>query len=194
MNLAPVVDVDSNPNNPVIASRSFGADPERVAAFGARALSGYKEAGVIATLKHFPGCGDVAVDPHEDLPVIRKTKEELERVELLPFARLASSADAIMTAHILVPALDPDHCATLSKKTLAYLREIIGFDGVIVADSLVMEGVVKQCGTVDEAAILALEAGCDFLILGGKLLVGARAGFELTWPMCSAFMGRLWRR
>ncbi len=180
MNLAPVVDVNSNPRNPVIGVRSFGDQAETVWRFGKKALNGYRQAHIIATLKHFPGYGDIAIDPHEDLPVVHKSKEELEQVELLPFARLASSAEAIMTAHILVPALDTETCATLSEKTLNYLRETIGFRGVIVADSLVMEGVIKKCGTVDEAAIQALKAGCDILILGGKLLVGKQTGFELT--------------
>jgi beta-glucosidase-like glycosyl hydrolase len=106
--------------------------------------------------------------------------EELERTELLPFARLAEKADAIMTAHILVPALDEENCATLSEKTLRYLREKLGFQGVIVSDSLVMGGVLKKCHTVDEAAIQALNAGCDLLILGGKLLVGGQIGLELS--------------
>jgi beta-N-acetylhexosaminidase len=180
MNLAPVVDVNSNPRNPVIGVRSFGEDPETVIAFGKKSLEGFKQAEVIATLKHFPGYGDVAVDPHEELPIIRKSKAELEQVELLPFAKLASSADAIMTAHILVPALDAENCSTLSEKTLGYLRNVIGFQGVIVADSLVMDGVLKKCHSVDEASIAALNAGCDLLILGGKLLVGEHTGFELT--------------
>lgn len=180
MNLAPVVDVNSNPRNPVIGIRSFGDDPNTVTAFGKQFLEGFKQAGVIATLKHFPGYGDVAVDPHEDLPLIHKSKEELESVELLPFAKLSSSADAIMTAHILVPALDPEHCSTLSEKTLTYLRETLGFQGVIVADSLVMEGVLKKCHSVDEASIMALNAGCDLLILGGKLLTSEHTGYELT--------------
>ena len=180
MNLAPVVDVNCNPNNPVIGDRSFGADPALVASFGEKALSGYRKAFVISTLKHFPGYGDVSVDPHADLPVVSKSKEDLEEMELLPFAKLSPLADAIMTAHILMPAFDSQNCATLSKKTLSYLRETLGFKGTIVADSLVMEGVLKKCGTVDEAAIQALNAGCDLLILGGKLLIGEHAGFELT--------------
>lgn len=180
MNLAPVVDVNSNPRNPVIGVRSFGDSPDTVTAFGKQFLEGFHQAQVIATLKHFPGHGDVAVDSHEDLPVIHKSKEALESVELLPFAKLASSADAIMTAHILVPALDAEHCSTLSEKTLTYLRETIGFQGVIVADSLVMEGVLKQCHSVDEASIMALNAGCDLLILGGKCLIDTRTGYELT--------------
>jgi len=180
MNLAPVVDVNCNPRNPVIGSRSFGADPNRVAAFGEKALAGYKSSGIIATLKHFPGHGDVEVDSHEDLPVVPKSIEILEQVELLPFIKLAPFADAIMTAHLLVPALDADRCSTISKKTLDYLKETIGFQGLIISDSLVMGGVLKQCLTVDEAAIEALNAGCDLLILGGKLIAGERAGFELT--------------
>ncbi len=180
MNLAPVVDVNSNPKNPVIGIRSFGDQPDIVTAFGEESLKGFREAHVIATLKHFPGYGDVGVDPHADLPIIRKSKEELERVELLPFAKLAASADAIMTAHILVPALDPKNCSTLSEKTLGFLRNALGFQGLIVADSLVMEGVLKECMSVDEASIRALNAGCDLLILGGKLLVGEHTGFELT--------------
>ena len=180
MNLAPVVDVNSNPLNCVIGTRSFGENPESVTAFGEKALDGYRRAGVIATLKHFPGYGDVEIDPHKDLPILCKSKQELEAVELLPFARLAAFADAVMTAHILVPALDAENCSTLSEKTLKYLREVIGFTGVIVADSLVMEGVIKQCHTVDEAAILALNAGCDILLLGGKLFIGESVIRELT--------------
>ena len=180
MNLAPVVDVNSNPRNPIIGIRSFGEDPDTVIAFGKSALQGYREAQVIATLKHFPGHGDVAVDSHLALPVIHNTKEELKRFELRPFEALAAKADAIMTAHILVPALDPEHCSTLSKKTIDYLRETIGFQGVVVTDSLIMEGVMKQCQSVDEAAIRALDAGCDLLLLGGTLLWGEKTGFELT--------------
>ena len=180
MNLAPIVDVNSNPKNPVIGVRSFGDSPETVIAFGKRSLEGFRQAHVIATLKHFPGYGDVDVDPHEDLPVIRKSKKDLELVELLPFTKLAPFADAIMTAHILVPALDAENCSTLSEKTLNHLRKKIGFQGVIVADSLIMDGVLKKCHSVDEASIMALNAGCDLLILGGKLLNGKHAGFELT--------------
>ena len=164
MNLAPVVDINSNPQNPVIGSRSFGNSAEAVILFAEQALRGYKQAQIIATLKHFPGHGDTTVDSHEDLPVVHKSKEELERMELLPFAKLAASAEAIMTAHILVPAFDAESCSTLSEKTLSYLRQTIGFQGVIVSDSLVMEGVLKKCQTVDEAAIQALIAGCDLLI------------------------------
>ncbi len=179
MNLAPVVDVNSNPKNPIIGSRSFGNNPETVSAFGQKALDGYKNAYIITTLKHFPGHGDVEVDSHLDLPTINKSIEELEQVELLPFARLASSADAIMTAHLFVPALDAENCSTVSEKTISYLRNKIGFDGLIITDSLVMQGVLKRCLTVDEAAIQALNAGNDMLILGGKQLIGENKKLEL---------------
>jgi beta-N-acetylhexosaminidase len=180
MNLAPVVDINSNPRNPVIGARSFGDNPATVIAFGEQALIGYRKAGVITTLKHFPGHGDTEVDSHVDLPVVNKSLEELKQVELAPFAKLASSADAIMTAHILVPALDPDAPATLSEKTVSYLRNRIGFQGVIITDSLVMQGLLKRCSSVDEAAILALQAGHDILLLGGKQLKEGQTHFELT--------------
>jgi beta-N-acetylhexosaminidase len=186
MNFAPVVDVNINPRNPVIGIRSFSDNPETVVAFGKRALQGYNRAQIIATLKYFPGHGDVEVDSHEDLPIVNKPIEELEQVELLPFARLASSADTIMTAHILVPALDAENCSTLSEKTLSYLKTTLGFQGVIITDSLVMEGVLKKCRTVDEAAIQALNAGCDILLLGGKQLVGGHTNLELSVGMSSA--------
>lgn len=179
VNFAPVVDVNSNPRNPVIGIRSFGDSVDTVVAFGRKALEGYRQAGTIACLKHFPGHGDVDVDSHDDLPVVNKSKDELMRVELRPFAELASQAETIMTAHLLVPALDPEYCSTLSKKTLDFLRKDLGFQGVIITDSLVMEGVLKKCGSIDEAAIQALNAGSDILLLGGKQLIN-NSKIELT--------------
>lgn len=180
MNFAPVIDVNINPRNPIIGIRSYGNDPEKVAMFGARALKGFKQAKIIAALKHFPGHGDVEIDSHEDLPKIDKSFSDLAHIELLPFAKLAHSADVIMTAHLLVPALDSENCSTLSEKTLNYLKNELGFQGLIITDSLVMEGVLKKCSTVDEAAIQALMAGCDILLLGGKQLNGEKAHLELT--------------
>lgn len=179
MNLAPVVDINSNPNNPVIGSRSFGSSPELVTSFAEKFLDGCAKAGILHCLKHFPGHGDVVVDSHHDLPVVNKPLEELKKMELVPFQQLASRADAIMTAHLLVPALDPDHCSTLSKKTIDFLRQEVGYEGVIITDSLVMEGVLKG-RTIDEVALMALKAGCDLLLLGGKQLVGTGSGLELT--------------
>lgn len=172
MNLAPVVDVNNNPRNPIIGVRSFGETPEIVVGFTKKTLEGYAEAGIIATLKHFPGHGDTEIDSHEDLPIVPKSLEELEKIELLPFKLLAHLAPVIMTAHLLVPSLDAEHSSTLSSKTLSYLRNEIGFKGVIIADSLVMQGVLKKCETPAEAAIQALNAGCDILLLGGKQLIG----------------------
>lgn len=174
LNLAPVVDVDSNPNNPVIGARSFGKDVETVIAFAKKSLEGYRAAGVATTLKHFPGHGDTEIDSHYALPIVDKTMQELQRVELAPFAALAHDTEAIMTAHLLVPALDPDNCSTLSQKTLSYLREQIGFSGLIISDSLTMEGLLQQtAGSIEKAAILAIQAGCDMLLFGGRRLQGS---------------------
>lgn len=180
LNLAPVVDINSNPENPVIGCRSFGDTPEVVVAYGEKALRGFHRAGIMTTLKHFPGHGDVKVDSHVELPTVLKTKAELERVELYPFAKLASQTEAIMTAHLLVPALDAEFCSTLSSKTLSYLRHELRFKGVIISDSLVMGGVLESCLTVDEAAIQALIAGCDILLLGGKQLNVGKEEYELA--------------
>jgi beta-N-acetylhexosaminidase len=171
MNLAPVVDVNSNPLNPCIGVRSFSSSPEEVALLGKLSLQGYQKAGIIATLKHFPGHGDVTVDSHIGLPLVKKSLEELERTEFLPFKRLLKKTDAIMTAHILIPSLDPQNCATLSTIILEdLLRKQWGYEGVILSDSLVMQGVLDRCSSIDEAAIRAIQAGNDILILGGQAL------------------------
>lgn len=169
MNFAPVVDVNVNPKNPTIGLRSFGETADEVAVFGKEMLDGYHAAHIFTTLKHFPGHGDVLVDSHDRLPIVNKSQKELEQVELLPFAKLSSLTDAIMTAHILVPALDETKCATLSSSVLGYLRHEIGFSGLIISDSLIMKGALAGGISVEESAIQALEAGCDLLVLGGKL-------------------------
>lgn len=180
MNLAPVVDINSNPKNPIIGTRSFGDTAAIVTSFGKKALEGYAEAHVLTTLKHFPGHGDVNVDSHHELPVVTKTLQELEHNELIPFTALAKSSDAIMTAHILATALDQDHPTTLSLRSIDYLRNRIGFQGAIISDSLVMDGILKRCHTVDAAAIEALLAGHDIILLGGRQLSGEHEDFELT--------------
>lgn len=179
MNLAPVVDINSNPARTVLGIRSFSSDPQEVIKFGRKALKGYKKANVIATLKHFPGYGEAAVDPHLGLPIVNKTKSELEHVELLPFRQLSPEAEAIMTAHIMMPALDPNNCATLSRKIVEELRNDMGYQGLIVSDSLVMQGVLDCCHSVEEAAVRAFEAGHDILVFGGKLL-GQKDAQDLT--------------
>jgi len=173
MNLAPVVDVNCNPLNPVIGSRSFGSNPRKVAVCGKQALMGYKAGGVIPVLKHFPGHGDVTVDSHIDLPVVSKSLKELEAIELYPFRKLIPHAEVIMTAHLLLPALDPHLCATFSPKILQeLLRKKLGFSGIIVSDSLAMHGALKQAGSLEKAALDAFLAGCDLLMLSGQKDIG----------------------
>jgi len=173
MNLAPVVDVNINPLNPVIGIRSFGDSAEQVSCYAAQSLKGYRRAGVIAVLKHFPGHGDVVADSHESLPVVNKTLQELEQTELSPFFRLTPDAPGVMTAHLLVPALDKKNCATLSKPIVeGLLRERMGFQGVILTDSLAMQGVLdNKSDSIQEVAIQSIEAGHDILLLGGNQLL-----------------------
>lgn len=180
MNLAPVVDVNSNPLNPLIGIRSYGSDPHTVVTYASKALAGYRAGGILTSLKHFPGHGDVSVDSHLDLPIVDKSRAQLDAIELLPFAALASLADTIMTAHIMIPQLDPVHCATTSKIILDILRNEFGFQNPIITDSLVMEGILKLMQTPDEAAIAAHLAGCDILLLGGKQLKDGKTKAELT--------------
>ncbi|MEM1282795.1 MAG: beta-N-acetylhexosaminidase [Chlamydiota bacterium] len=180
MTLGPVVDVNVNPYNPVIGVRSFSNHPEKVVTFAREALRGFQKEQLISVLKHFPGHGDVTLDSHVDLPMVDKTIDELKETELYPFREMCEEADAIMTAHLLVPALDPFNCATLSKRvTQKILRDEYGFEGVIMSDSLVMKGFLTNCPNIGEAAIRAFEAGCDMLILGGKQLL-IEDGFELN--------------
>lgn len=179
-NLAPVVDINSNPLNPVIGDRSYGNTADRVTMFAEKALQGYHQAGIITSLKHFPGHGDVAVDSHYQLPTLLKTKQELMENELIPFSRLKAQSDTIMTAHILIPSIDPQNCATLSPSILTILREEIGFDGVIISDSLVMEGFLRNCSSIENGALRALNAGCDLLLLGGKQLLEGSTLLELN--------------
>lgn len=168
MNLAPVVDVHTNPQNPVIGNRSFSDDPKVVALFGKAALRGYHKGGIVPVLKHFPGHGDTSVDSHYDLPVCNRSLEGLEEIELYPFMQLAKEAPAIMTAHMIVPALDPEHAATFSPTILqGLLREKMGFKGVIISDSLLMKGALMQANSLENAAIEAFNAGCDLLIIAG---------------------------
>ncbi|WP_037676374.1 glycoside hydrolase family 3 protein [Streptomyces griseus] len=163
---SPVADVNVNPANPVIGVRSFGADPDAVARLVAAEVRGYQESGVAATAKHFPGHGDTAVDSHYGFPVITHTREVWERLDAVPFrAAIAAGIDSIMTAHILVPALDDSgDPATLSRPILTgILRERLGYDGVVVTDALDMAGVRTKYGD-DRVPVLALKAGVDQLL------------------------------
>lgn len=166
LDLGPVADVNTNPDNPVIGTRSFGTDPAHVAAHVAAWIVGLQETGVAACVKHFPGHGDTDEDSHLALPRLDVDVETLARRELVPFAAaVAAGAASVMTSHIVVPALDPDLPATLSPVVLGLLRERLGHDGVIVSDALDMAGASGERG-IPEAAVLALAAGVDLLCLG----------------------------
>ncbi|MFH9548916.1 glycoside hydrolase family 3 protein [Streptomyces sp. NPDC017435] len=165
-NYSPVADVNVNPANPVIGVRSFGADPAAVADLVAAEAGGYRAAGVAATAKHFPGHGDTAVDSHTGFPVITHSREEWETLDAVPFrAAIAAGVDSLMTAHILVPALDASgDPATLSRPIVTgILRERLGYDGVVVTDALDMAGVRTKYGD-DRVPVLALKAGVDQLL------------------------------
>jgi len=165
-NLAPVLDVLTNPENPVMAGRSFGADPHAVAQLGTAFFRGQRDAGVLAVGKHFPGHGDTAADSHLALPVVRHDLARLLDVELVPFHKvIGDGIRALMTAHLLVPALDPVRPATLSRAILSdLLREQLGFAGLIMSDDLLMQGIADTTPP-GEAAIRFLEAGGDLILI-----------------------------
>lgn len=166
LNLAPVADVNSNPLNPVIGVRSFGADPDLAARHVAAYTRGLQGAGVGAVAKHFPGHGDTATDSHRELPTITVDANLLAARELVPFrAAVAAGTLGVMTSHILVPVIDAELPATLSAPVLRLLRDDLGFAGAIVSDALDMAGASKGRG-IPEAAVLALTAGVDLLCIG----------------------------
>ncbi len=163
---APVLDIDSNPQNPVIGDRAYSSRPDTVAAFGTAAIAGFQDdARILACGKHFPGHGDTDTDSHFALPTIRRSRAALDALELVPFrAAIQSGVAAIMTAHILFPALDPTLPATLSPTILTgLLRQELGFNGLIITDDLEMKGVADHWGA-PEAAVLAACAGADILL------------------------------
>lgn len=171
MNLAPVLDVNNNPLNPVIGVRSYGEHAESVAAHGVAAITGYQLQGIAATAKHFPGHGDTAVDSHLGMVTVPHDRNRLEQMELLPFRRaIEAGVDAIMTAHVMFPSIEPEPIpATLSHKVLTgLLREEMGFEGIIITDCLEMHAISKPYG-VAEAAIRAVEAGADLILVSHTL-------------------------
>ncbi|HVQ29999.1 MAG TPA: beta-N-acetylhexosaminidase [Vicinamibacteria bacterium] len=161
---APVVDVDSNPKNPVIGDRSLGGDPALVGRLGAALIRGLQGGGVAACAKHFPGHGDTDVDSHHDLPVVTHSPSRLEEVELPPFrAAVEAGVVSVMTCHVLVPELDETLPATLSPRIVEpLLRRGMSYDGVVVTDDMEMKAVTKGWGA-GEAAVLAALAGCDLV-------------------------------
>jgi len=165
IDFAPVLDVDSNPRNPVIGERSASADPARVAQIGAAFIDGLQSGGVAACGKHFPGHGDTDQDSHFDLPRLPHTLERLRTLELAPFrAAIEAGVASIMTSHILFTALDAARPATMSPAVLqGLLRDELGFDGVIVSDDLEMKAIASHF-PMPGAAVDAVRAGCDLLL------------------------------
>jgi beta-N-acetylhexosaminidase len=202
-NFAPVADVNVNAQNPVIGVRSFGSDPSLVSSLVSASVAGYRDANVAATAKHFPGHGDTATDSHTGVPIITHSRAEWDSIDAPPFrAAVRQGIDTIMTAHIVVPALDPSgNPATLSKPIITgVLRGELGYDGVVITDALTMQGVRDGFGD-DRIPVLALQAGVDQLLMPapGKLdiaynavLNAVRSG-ELTEERIDASVNRVLR-
>ncbi len=164
--LAPVVDVNNNPDNPVINVRAFGENTPEVSQLATAFIRGAKAYEVLTTAKHFPGHGDTAIDSHLDLPVLLHSSSRLAEVELPPFtAAIAAGVDAVMSAHLLIECWDAERPATLSERILTQqLRQRLGFEGLIVTDALVMGAIARRYGS-NEAPVLAVEAGADILLM-----------------------------
>lgn len=167
MNFSPVLDVNSNPHNPIIGVRSFGADPANVTRMGLSLMHGFQAAGILSIVKHFPGHGDTALDSHYDTPVVNASYEQLQKIHLAPFeAAVKQGVDGVMTGHVLYPALDRQTIATFSKPILHdLLRQKMGFNGLLVTDSLDMKSATSFC-TISGCAVRALESGEDMILLG----------------------------
>ncbi len=167
INFSPVLDVNSNPHNPIIGVRSFGSDPANVTKMGLSLMNGFKAAGIISIVKHFPGHGDTNVDSHYQVPIVKTPYQELQKIHIAPFAQAVKhGAQGVMTSHILYPALDSREIATFSKAILQdLLRTQLGFTGLIVTDSLDMKATTSFC-TIPNCAVRALLAGSDLILLG----------------------------
>jgi len=201
LDLAPVVDVDTNPENPVIGDRSFGDDPDLVGRLGAAIIRALQDGGVAACAKHFPGHGDTDVDSHLDLPVLTHPRSRLEEVELPPFRRAIEAGVAtVITSHVLFPELDEELPASLSAPlTTGLLREHLGFEGVVVTDDLEMKAVAKRW-TPAEIAVKAADAGADILAFSrdpdGQVaamegLIRAAEAEEINFKAMEAAQGRV---
>lgn len=167
INFSPVLDVNSNPHNPIIGVRSFGSDPANVTKMGMSLVNGFKAAGIVSVVKHFPGHGDTSEDSHYDVPVVKADYAQLQKVHLAPFAEaVRQGVPGVMTGHILYPALDNKNIATFSKPILQdLLRTQMGFKGLIVTDSLDMKSATSFC-TIAGCAVRALSSGADMILLG----------------------------
>lgn len=166
INFAPVLDVNSNPENPVIGDRSFGNSPNLVSELGIQTMKGLQSEKIIPTIKHFPGHGDTSVDSHLELPTVNKSLTELEKLELIPFNRAVDEgADMVMIAHILLPKIDREHPSSLSEVIITdLLRNQIGFDGVIITDDMTMEAITGNF-EIGSAAVMSVKAGSDIIMV-----------------------------
>ena len=175
LDYAPVLDIHTNPKNPVIGDRAFSEKADDVARIGAAVIRGLQDNGVAACGKHFPGHGDTSVDSHLELPIVEHPPDRIRRVEFVPFREAVQAQVAfMMTAHVLVPALDEEVPATLSPRIVqALLRDELGYQGVILSDDLEMKAVAKTWA-VPDSAVLAIAAGCDgVLVCSGDVEVQA---------------------
>jgi beta-N-acetylhexosaminidase len=197
IDFAPVLDVLTNPKNPAIGDRALGDRARDVATFGVAIIKGLQEAGVAACGKHFPGHGDTSVDSHLDLPLVESAPDRLEAIDFVPFrAAIEAGVASIMTGHLLVPSLDEERPATLSKRVVTgILRGDLGFDGLVFTDDMDMKAIAGRTPP-DRAAVAAIDAGCDVTLLCGtdvqahaaalEALIHAVEQEELPWKRIEA--------
>ena len=166
LNFAPVLDINSNPDNPVIGDRSFSDDPDTVSQLGIETMKGLQSEKIIPVIKHFPGHGDTAVDSHYELPVVNKTLKEIKNLDLIPFQNaIAEGADVVMIAHLFLPEIDDQYPSSLSKTIITgILREDLGFNGVIITDDLTMEAITDHYD-IGRAAVKSIQAGSDMVMV-----------------------------
>jgi beta-N-acetylhexosaminidase len=179
LNFAPVADVHSNPDNPIIGDRAASSDPREVTQICATWIEAQQAAGVMACLKHFPGHGDTSLDSHFELPTVNKSTVELRTTELYPFERLCRQAAAVMTAHVLYPMLDTDPATFSARLCTTLLRREFGFEGVLFSDDLEM-GALSRHWPIEESAVRAVRAGCDALLICSSEELQERASRALV--------------
>ncbi|MBE6044290.1 MAG: beta-N-acetylhexosaminidase [Clostridium thermopalmarium] len=166
MNFAPVLDINNNPKNPVIGSRSFGSNPDIVTKLGIETMKGIQSENVIPVVKHFPGHGDTSVDSHIGLPIVNNDLKRLEEFELIPFAKaIENEADAVMIAHILLPKVDEKNPSSMSKIIITdILRNSLKFNGVVITDDMTMGAITKNYN-INDATIKSIKAGSDIVLI-----------------------------
>ncbi|MGB8329133.1 MAG: beta-N-acetylhexosaminidase, partial [Polyangiales bacterium] len=180
LNFAPVLDVDTNPQNPVIGDRAFGRTPEVVIEHGLAFADGLRDGGVLCCGKHFPGHGDTDLDSHFALPTLRHDLRRLNEIELAPFRAAAKRLPSLMTAHVVFEALDSNLPATMSPLAIdGLLRRELGFEGAVFSDDLEMKAITQRYA-IEEAGVLAIEAGCDLLLVCSDLEAAATVRHALA--------------